>query len=382
MEFSWTAGQQARYEDVLAATRDAFPRPDGAGAAEPGFFRREDWLKLGEIGMLGASLPTAYGGQGLGALDTARVVEAVGRGCTDTGLVFGAAAHTFACAMPLLGFGSEPVKKRLLPELAAGTLIAANAMTEPDAGSDSSRLSVVARPVDGGFVLDGTKSFVTNGPMADVYVAYATVNPKMGFLGVTGVVVERGTPGLLVGEPFEKMGMASAPAGRITFQDCFVPQENVLGGAGQGAAIFQYSMGWERACLFALYVGLLDRLVEQCVAHARERRQFGRRIAEFQAVSHRIVDMKLRLESARLLLYRACWEMDRGGPATLSIALSKLAVSEAALAGAMDAVRVFGGRGYLRDDGIEAALRDAVPSTIFSGTSDIQRQLIAKEIGL
>ncbi|WP_217166218.1 acyl-CoA dehydrogenase family protein [Streptomyces sp. AC512_CC834] len=379
MEFGWNEGQQARYDEVLDATRTAFPAPPGPGH---GFYSRKDWLRLGEIGMLGSCLPEEHGGQGLGALDTARVVEAVGRGCADTGLVFGAAAHTFACAVPVARFGGEALRRRLLPALASGRLIAGNAMTEPEAGSDSSRLGTVARPVDGGFVLNGTKSFVSNGPAADVYVTYATVDPKMGFLGVTGLVVDRETPGVVVGKPYEKMGLHSCPAGAISFEDCFVPEENALGAVGGGAAIFQHSMGWERACLFALYVGLLDRLVEQCVTHARERRQFGRRIGEFQAVSHRIADMKLRLESARLLLYRACWSMDRGDPSVLAIALSKLAVSEGVLASAADAVRVFGGRGYLREDGVEAALRDAVPSTIFSGTSDIQRQLIVKEIGL
>jgi len=379
VEFGWNEGQQARYDEVLDATRDAFPAAPGAGH---GFYTRKDWLRLAEIGMLGSCLPKEYGGQGLGALDTARVVEAVGRGCADTGLVFGAAAHTFACAVPLARFGGDALRRRLLPELAAGRLIAGNAMTEPEAGSDSSRLGMTATPTDGGFVLNGTKSFVSNGPAADVYVTYATVNPKMGFLGVTGLVVDRDTPGVVVGKPYEKMGLHSCPAGPVTFEDCFVPEEQVLGGVGAGAAIFQHSMGWERACLFALYLGLLDRLLEQCVAHARERRQFGRRIGEFQSVANRIADMKLRLESARLLLYRACWSMDQGDASVLEIALSKLAVSEGVLASAADAVRIFGGRGYLREDGIEAALRDAVPSTIFSGTSDIQRQLIVKEIGL
>ncbi|MBD0737496.1 acyl-CoA dehydrogenase family protein [Streptomyces sp. CBMA29] len=377
MDFSWSTEQTARYEETVRRAADAFPadRPRRPG-------ERSDWRELGRIGALGACLPAEYGGGGLGALDTARVIEAVGRGCHDTGLVFAASAHLFACAVPIAEFGSADLKKRFLPELASGRMIAGNAMTEPESGSDVSRLRVTATEVPGGFVLDGEKSFVSNGPAADVLVTYATSDPDSGHLGQTAFVVPADAPGVLRGEPFEKMGLSSCLAGTVTFQECFVPDDQVLGAEGMGATIFQTSMGWERACLFAGYLGLMDRLVEECVRFARERRQFGRRLAGFQAVSHRIVDMKLRLESARLLLYRACWEMDRGGRATLPVALSKLAVSEAAVQSALDAVRILGGRGYRSESGVEAALRDAVPSVLFSGTSEIQKELVAKELGL
>lgn len=379
MEFGWTKEQRARYDETLAAVREAFPA-DGPPSTD--YYTREDWKRLGGLGLLGLSIPREYGGGGHGALDTALLVEALGRGCAETGLVFGASAHLFACAMPVVDYGSEDLRKRVLPGIASGELIAGNAMTEADAGSDVSKLSVTATRADGGWVLNGEKSFVSNGPAADVYTAYATTDAKAGPFGVTGFMVERSTPGVVASEPFEKMGLLQCPAGSVRFEDAFVPDENVLGEPGQGGWIFQHSMGWERACLFAGYVGLADRVLESCVAHVKGRRQFGKRLSEFQAVSHRIADMKLRLESARLLLYRACWEMDEGVPATLSIALSKLAVSEGVVASALDAVRLFGGRGYQRADRIEAALRDAVPSVIFSGTSDIQRQLIARELGL
>ena len=378
MRFDWTPEQEAAYGATLEAVRESFaePRP------EAGFFTRKEWLRVGELGLLGLSIPAEYGGGGLGALDSARQIEAFGRGAVDTGLVFAASAHLFACAMPVVGFGSEPAKRRFLPGMASGELIAGNAMTEDQAGSDVSRLASTATPVTGGFVLNGAKSFVSNGPVADVYVTYATTDPDAGHLGRTGFVVARGAPGVYAGEAFEKMGLASTPAGRVVFEDCFVPDDQVLGVPGQGGAIFQESMGWERACLFAGYVGLLDRLLERSVRHARTRRQFGSPIGDFQAVSDRIVGMKLRLESARLLLYRACWEMDAGRASASSVALSKLAVSEAAVAGALDAVRLFGALGYQREPGIEAMLRDSVPATIFSGTSDIQRLVIAKELGL
>jgi alkylation response protein AidB-like acyl-CoA dehydrogenase len=379
VEFGWTTEQRAKYDATLAAVREAFPFEE---AKQTEFYSREDWLKLGSLGLLGLSVPTRYGGGGLGALDTALQVEALGRGCTETGMVFGASAHLFACAMPIVDFATEELRKRLLPGICSGELIAGNAMTEAEAGSDVSKLSVTAERAAGGWLLNGEKSFISNGPVSDVYTTYATTDPKAGHLGVTGFVVERATEGVIASEPFEKMGLLQCPAGSVRFEDCFVPDENVLGEPGMGGYIFQHSMGWERACLFAGYIGLADRLIEQSVAHARKRRQFGQRLSQFQAVSHRIAEMKLRTESARLLLYRACWEMDQGEAATLSVALSKLAVSEGVVASALDAVRLFGGRGYQRAEGIEAALRDAVPSVIFSGTSDIQRQLIARELGL
>jgi alkylation response protein AidB-like acyl-CoA dehydrogenase len=379
MDFAWSDRQRDLYERTLDAVRASFP---GEGPAPAGFFTRDDWQELGKLGLLGACVPERHGGQGLGALDTALAVEALGRGCPNTGLVFAASAHLFACAMPIADFGAEPLRSAVLPGMCRGDVVAGNAMTEPGSGSDVSRLSVTAAPAEGGWLLNGTKSFVSNGPAADLYVTYATTDPKAGHLGVTAFAVERGSEGLAAGPPLEKMGLSQCPAGPVTFTDCFVPDAQVIGEPGQGGWIFQYSMGWERSCLFAGYLGLADRILDQCVLHVRERRQFGRSLASFQAVSHRLAEMKLRVESARLLLYRACWDLDRGGRATVFTPLSKLAVSEGVLSCVLDAVRLFGGRGYLRPDGIEAALRDTVPSVIFSGTSDIQRELIAKELGL
>ncbi|MBV2156570.1 acyl-CoA dehydrogenase family protein [Kitasatospora sp. SUK 42] len=381
MDFEWSPEQRTAQNSVLEAVRAAFGG-ESAGPGPTGFFTGKDWRTLGDLGLLGLCVPTRYGGRGLGALETAGLVEAFGRGCPDTGLVFAASAHLFACAVPIAEFGTDEVRERLLPGLCSGELVAGNAMTEAGAGSDVSRLAVTAERVAGGYLLNGEKSFVSNGPAADVYVTYATTDPAAGHLGVTGFVVERGTPGVIVGEPFEKLGLLACPAGTVTFENCLVPAEQVLSAEGTGGAVFQHSMGWERACLFAGYLGLMERLIERCVDHARTRRQFGRGIGGFQSVANRIVEMKLRLDGARLLLHRACWQMDQGADSVLSVALSKLAVSEGAVASALDAIQVFGGRGYQREHGIEAFLRDTVPGTIFSGTSDIQRLLIAKELGL
>jgi alkylation response protein AidB-like acyl-CoA dehydrogenase len=380
MYLDWEPAQQKDYDEMLADVREAFGDTAPGTSGEP--FTRAAWRRCGQLGLLGLCLPADTGGRGLGALDTAHLMEAFGRGCPDTGLVFAANAHLFACGVPIATFGTAETRRRLLPGLCSGELVAANAMTERDAGSDVSALRARAVRDGDGWVLDGEKSWASNAPAADVIVTYAVTDPAAGFLGTTAFVVDRHTPGVLVDGPFAKMGLSSCPAGTVRFDGCRVPADAVLGAEGQGGAVFQHSMGWERACLFAGYVGLMDRLLERCVEHTRSRRQFGRRLADFQAVSHRLADMSVRLEGARLLLYRACFRMDQGSAEPGDAAMSKLAISEAAVRAAVEAIQVFGARGYLVADGVEAALRDAVPATLFSGTSEIQRELIAKGLGL
>lgn len=380
MDFELTVEQQRRYDETLSAVREQL------GGESPGagrFFTRGQWKTAASLGLTGLCLPTAQGGGGLGALDTALSLEAFGRGCRDTGLVFAVCAHLLACAVPIRDFASDGLREQLTAGLAGGDVIAANAMTEDDAGSDVGRLSVTARRAeDGAYVLDGEKSFASNAPAADVIVTYAVSDPKAAFLGVSGFAVPRDLPGVVVGEPMEKMGLSSCPAARVTFEDCRVPEAYRLGAEGQGGAVFQHSMTWERACLLAAYLGAMEHQLERCVEHARERRQFGRRIGEFQAISHRIAEMKQRLEGSRLLLYRGCWLLDNDRDHVGAIALAKLAVSEAAVANSLDAVQLFGGAGYLSAAGIEQMLRDSVPTTIFSGTSEVQREIVAREAGL
>ena len=376
MDFSRSGEQQARYTRVETAAREL-----SSGSAADGF-RRRDWTTLAAMGLLGAAVPEEDGGSGLGALDTAMLYEAAGEGCADTGLLFAAAAHLFACVRPVVEFASAGTRRKLLPALCSGELIAGNAMTEPEAGSDVSRLATRAARVDGGYILDGTKSFVSNGPVADVYVTYATTDPDGAYFSTTAFLVDRDSPGLVAGAPMEKSGLATCQAGPVKFAGCFVPDDRVLGSPGQGHLVFQESMHWERSCLFAIYLGQQERLIRRCVEHVWERRQFGKRLADIQPVADRLAEMKLRLESGRLLLYRACAEIDSGRDPSLWSAMAKLAVSEAAIATALDAARIFGGRGYLKEYGIEEAVRDAMPATTFSGTSDIQRQLIARGMGL
>ncbi|HWN66939.1 MAG TPA: acyl-CoA dehydrogenase family protein [Haliangium sp.] len=375
MNFEWDLETQQLYDSILKQTAQ-WPR------GTDGFYTREQWQRCADLGLLGLPLPRAHGGSGLGALATARAIEAFGRGYADMGLVFGTSAHLLACAVPVAEFGTPEIKASVLPRLHGGDWIAGNAITEEQAGSDVHALEARATRDGDHYVLDGVKTFVSNGPIADVFVVYAKTNPAFGHLGISVFVVERDRPGVVVGEPMDKDSLRNCPAGTVTFEGCRVPANHRLGEEGMGAAIFAHSMRWERTCLMAGYLGATERLLEQCIAHVSTRQQFGRPLAVNQAISHRLVDVKLALESARLLLWRACWLIDEGRPDVMYASLAKLAISEVALRTALDAVHLAGAGGIRSDSEAAAALRDAVPSTIFSGTSEMQRELVAKGMGL
>jgi alkylation response protein AidB-like acyl-CoA dehydrogenase len=284
--------------------------------------------------------------------------------------------------MPILAFGTAAQKQRYLPGLCKGDLIGAHGMTEPDSGSDAYSLRMRAERRDGGYVLNGTKSMATNGPVADVAVVFATVDPAKGIGGVTAFLVDKGTPGFSVGPDLHKMGLRTAPLSELVLDGCRVPGESRLGPEGAGVRLFQDSMEWERACILASHVGAMERQLETCVRYARQRQQFGQPIAKFQAVANRIADMKVRLETARLILYKVAWLKQRGKPAVMEAAIAKLYLSECFVQSSLDAIRIHGGYGYMTDFEVERDLRDAMGGTLYSGTSDIQRVLIGRWLGL
>jgi alkylation response protein AidB-like acyl-CoA dehydrogenase len=345
-------------------------------------FDRALWNEAAAFGLAGLPIPEIWGGSGLDALDTMLVVEALGRGCEDGGLVFSLCAHMFASAVPIWRSKSSAHHDHYLRDIAAGTLICANGTTEPEAGSDVYAMKATARRHGDEYVLEGTKCFITNAPVADLFLLYAATDPERGFLGISAFVVPRDTPGLRVTEEREKTGLRTSPWGTIYLEECRVPVGARLGPEGAGASLFRESMIWERACLFAYYVGAMERVLARCVEHARTRTQFKQPIGAFQSISNRIVDMKLRLEASRLLLYRA-GELHRAGKrCEEAVALSKLYISEAAVQSGLDAIQIFGGMGMSPDNGIDALLRDAVPSRVFSGSSELQRAIVARTLGL
>lgn len=345
-------------------------------------YYREIWRALGQRGLAGLCAPTKWGGAGRSAQETCLDLEALGRGAPDTGLVFSFAAHLFTAVLPLWKAGDDAQRERFLVPLCSGAAVGANATTEPENGSNISALQTVAEPRGDHYVLRGTKWFSTNGPAADLFVVYATVDPERGFSGVTAFIVERDTPGLEIGPDLDKIGLAGSPLSEVHLHDCEIPVSQRLGAEGGGTTLFAESMRWERGCLFALYLGTMERQLDAALKFARTRRPGGTPVGKHQSVANRLVDMRLRLETSRLLIQRAAWLLDQGRRCDLEIALSKLHVSESAVESGLDAIQIFGGRGCLSEFGVEEAVRDAIPGRIFSGTSEIQRVIAARCMGL
>lgn len=381
MDFGWT-DEQRRLRQEIVRFADAELNDDLVRRDADGTFSPEAWKKCAELGIQGLPIPDRYGGSGADPLTIAVAMEALGYGCADNGLIFSLNAQMWSCEVPILRFGTEEQRRRYLPGLCDGSLIGVQAMTEPDSGSDAFSMTTRARPDGDGFVLTGTKTFITNAPVADVFVVFASTDPADRFGGISAFLVDRDTRGLSVGRPFHKMGLRTSPMSEVVFDSCRVPEERLLGRPGSGMAIFNHSMAWERSCILASAIGTMERQVERCVAYAQQRRQFGQPIGKFQAVAHRIVEMKARLEAARLLLYRQAWQLRDGRPSALDAALVKLVVSEAFVETSLDALQVHGSYGYMVEQGLERDVRDAVGSRLYSGTSDIQRNVIAGLMGL
>ena len=361
--------RQSLVDDVVARDRESR-------------FDRALWKRCADFGVLGMPIPQQFGGLGLGLSELLAVMEGLGYGARDQGVLFSLNAHLWTNSIPILLHGTGEQRRRYLPGLCNGSLIGANAASEPEAGSDIFSMRTRAVREGNHYVLNGSKTFVTNAPVADLFVAYATVDASLGTMGITGFIIERGTPGLIVAGHLEKMGLRTSPMGEVVFEDCRVPVDQRLGREGRGAAVFECSMEWERGCILASCLGVMRRQLETCVVHARQRRQFGKSIGKFQSVANRLVDMKVRLETCRPLVYRIGMLKDAGKDATVEAAIAKLHVSESFVQSSLDAIQVFGGYGYMTDQQIERDLRDSVGSTLYSGTSEIQRNIIARGLGL
>lgn len=381
MDLELTAEQTALQDGAIEFARTALGR-DLVDRDRERLFDREGWQRCAEFGVLGMPIPEAYGGMGLGLSDLLAVMEGLGYGTKDQGLLFSINAHLWTNSIPILVYGTEEQRRRYLPGLCNGQLIGANGASEPGAGSDIFSMRTRATRRADRYVLTGTKMFVTNAPVADVFVTYATIDPALGALGITAFIVDAKTPGLSLSRKLDKMGLRTSPMAEVVLEECEVPEQNRLGREGRGVEVFECSMEWERGCILASCLGVMRRQLEACIRHVKGRKQFGLPIGKFQSVANRVVDMKLRLETCRPLVYRIGYLKDQNKPAMLEAAMAKLYVSESLVQSSLDAVQVFGGYGYMTEQEVERDLRDAVGSTLYSGTSEIQRNLIARYLGL
>lgn len=381
MDFDWTPEQEAAYDTMVAFARREL-NDDLIARDRLHEFNHRGWKACADVGVQGLAVPVEHGGAGADPLTMVRALEGLGYGCADNGLLFSLGAHMWSAEIPLVRFGTEDQQRRYLPGMADGSIIAVQCMTEPDTGSDAFAMRTSATIGSDSIVLRGAKTFITNAPVADVFVVFARTGKSTGIGGISAVVVERSTPGVRVGEPFHKMGLRTSPMSEVTFDDCEVPLDNVIGSVGSGMAIFNTSMDWERSFILATAVGSMQRQLERTVSYAKERQQFGQPIGKFQAVSHRIVDMRVRLDAGRLLLYHLAWKKGQGRSTAVEASIVKLFLSDAYLHSSLDALQVHGGMGYMEESELEREVRDAIGSRIYSGTSDIQRNIVAARMGL
>ncbi len=335
--------------------------------------------RAAELGLTCYDLPAAYGGGGIERLtDRCAVIEELSFG--DSPIAWVIAQGGFF-AGPVLALGSDAQKQRYLPPLCSADPPACSvAITEPEHGSDSAAIETRARRVDGGYVIDGHKKFIGNAPIAELCVVFATVEPGSRSKGITAFVVERGDAGFVIGPRLPKMGSRCFPAGELRFEECFVPDERRLGGEGEGFSGLMHVFDVARVQLAASTLGVGRAALEHAVDHARSREAFGRRIHEFQAVSFRLADAKLKLDQARLLTLHAARLADNGSPFSTEAAMAKLAASEASVFATGAAVQTLGGAGYIRDSPVQKWYRDAKLDEIWDGTSDIMRLIVARSL--
>lgn len=351
-------------------------------ALAPPLRRPPGWSSIVASEILGSVFPTTYGGKGHNIPEALIRMERLGEQIEDAGLSFSAVTTIASTGTAVCDFGTAEQRANLLPRICRGQLIGAHAITEAESGSDAIHMATTAVRDGDHLVIDGTKSFVTNAGVADVYVVYVRTATTPNPLGLTAVMVPAGTPGLHVTGITETAGLTTSPVGELRLDSCRVPATSVIGGVGRGFLVLDHVMKREILYSFSVNVGEMKRRLDEVVGWATRRHQYGKAISGYQAVAHRIVEMRIQLETSRAMLRAAGDALHRGEPATAEIAMAKIVASEANLASAIAATRVFGGRGFLREHGIERHVRDALGGGIYSGTNDIQYNRIAAEMGL
>jgi len=368
---------QRQLRDTVRAFAEARIKPVAAEHDRTGRFPREIMAGLGELGALGVFVPEAYGGAGFDHVSYALAVEEVSAACGAT--VASYSAHASLVCWPILAMGTEEQRKRYLPKLARGEWLGSFALSEPGVGSDAGGTQTTAVRENGGFRVNGTKIYITNGSVAGVVVFTARTDRSKGSGGISAFVVEKGTPGFNVGKREDKMGLRASDTVELHFQDCFIPEDNILGGEGAGFREFMKTLDGGRIGIGALSLGIGRAAYEAAVGYAKERKQFGRPIGEFQLIQEMLADMRVRLECSRHLVYHAGWLKDHGRPFAIEASMAKLHASETATFCSDRSVQIHGGMGYMRELPVERYYRDAKLMEIGEGTTQIQKIVIARD---
>lgn len=353
-------------------------KPVRAELDEKGEFPHEIMKELARADLLRVFIPEAYGGMGGGITEMCLVTEEICRVCPGVGTTYGANG---LAAMPILIVGSEEQKKKFLPRIADGKAFAAFALTEADAGSDASSIKTTAKEVEDGYVINGTKQFITNGEVADIYSVVVLTDPGKGARGASIIVVEKGTPGFDFGKEENKMGIRSSKTTQLIFNDCKVPKENLLGKRGTGFIIAMRTFDRTRPGVAAQAVGTAQGALDEALEYAKERKQFGKPITQFQGLQFMLADMATQVEAARALVYATARMIDAGAKDTAKeSAMAKMFASDIAMEVTTDAVQIMGGYGYMKEYPVEKFMRDAKILQIYEGTNQIQRTVIASAL--
>lgn len=370
MDFNLTKEQKQLRQEIIRFSKEYLNSEE-----DMEHFSHEMWENASQLGIFGINIPEEYGGMNESYLTAAVAIEALGYGCKNNGFVFAVNNHIWVGLNLINLYGSRYLKDKYLQTMAEGGLIGAIAITEADSGSDAFSMTSSATLEEDGYILNGSKMFISNGTIADIYIVFAEVKVD-GIPKVTGFVVEKKFEGVSCGKDIEKMGLKSCPMCEVVFTNVKIPKENVLGEVGNGARIMTSALEWERCYEFACHIGAMQRIMEKCIQYANERKQFGRFIAENQSISHKISDMRMKIELGRLMLYKIAWLKDNKRNAYLETSIFKLFVSESYISTCRDALQIFGAYGYTKEYEVERELRDALASSIYSGTNEMQRNTI------
>jgi alkylation response protein AidB-like acyl-CoA dehydrogenase len=381
VDFSITAEQAAFRRSVFDWAREVVA-PGAGDRDKAGRWDPAVWASLGKQDLAGLPVPAEHGGAGGSVVDTCLANEAIGEGGHDGGLNLSLGAHWVIGTVPIWLHGTPEQQAHYLPRLCSGEWIGAWASTEPEAGSDAGALRTTAVRDGDEWVINGTKMFITNGPIADLCTVLAVTDPAAGpGRGVSAFLVETTNPGYAVGRELDKMGCRSSPTAEIVLTDCRVPEDAMLGPEGEALWRIAFEcFDWERTVMIAGSVGGMQATLDGAIAYAKERRQFGKPIASFQAIAHKLAEMKINLEVCRTAVYRAAFLKQSGEPHTVEASIAKTLVGDLSVQNALDAIQIHGGYGYMRDFAAERSLRDAKLTSIGGGTTEIQKMIISRAL--